>query len=72
MYKWHFLFLFRFQADTILSNLDCTLSYENFNKVDMVIEAVFEDINIKHKVIKEVEAVSKTANVRLCLNMQSS
>lgn len=24
----------------------------------MVIEAVFEDINIKHKVIKEVEAVS--------------
>ena len=25
----------------------------------MVIEAVFEDINIKHNVIKEVEAVSR-------------
>lgn len=26
----------------------------------MVIEAVFEDINIKHAVVKEVEAVSVT------------
>jgi 3-hydroxyacyl-CoA dehydrogenase len=41
-----------------MSNLDPTISYEHFNKCDMVIEAVFEDINIKHKVIKEVEAVS--------------
>ena len=41
-----------------MSNLDSTLTYEGFDKLDMVIEAVFEDINIKHKVIKEVEAVS--------------
>jgi len=46
-----------FEKDTILSNLDATLDYSNFDKVDMVIEAVFEDINIKHRVIKEVEAV---------------
>merc|ERR1712012_275698 len=32
------------------------LDYSDFNKVDMVIEAVFEDINIKHRVVKEVEA----------------
>lgn len=44
--------------DKILSNLTSTLSYEPFRKADMVIEAVFEDIAIKHKVIKEIEAVT--------------
>ena len=46
---------FRFERDTYMSSLETTIDYGNFNKVDMVIEAVFEDINIKHKVIKEVE-----------------
>lgn len=36
------------------------LDYKGFEKADMVIEAVFEDINIKHAVLKEVEAVSVT------------
>lgn len=40
-----------------MSNLIPTLSYDAFKKADIVIEAVFEDINIKHKVVKEVEAV---------------
>jgi enoyl-CoA hydratase/long-chain 3-hydroxyacyl-CoA dehydrogenase len=35
------------------------LAFDNFNKLDMVIEAVFEDINIKHKVIKEVEKLTR-------------
>uniref|UniRef100_A0A8D8R562 Trifunctional enzyme subunit alpha, mitochondrial n=1 Tax=Cacopsylla melanoneura TaxID=428564 RepID=A0A8D8R562_9HEMI len=43
--------------DRYLANLTGTLSYDKFSSADMVIEAVFEDINIKHKVIKEVEAV---------------
>ncbi|KOB77437.1 Hydroxyacyl-coenzyme A dehydrogenase [Operophtera brumata] len=34
-----------------------SLQYSKFKNVDCVIEAVFEDINIKHKVIKELEAV---------------
>ena len=38
-----------------MANLVPTLTYEDFDKVDMVIEAVFEDINIKHKVVREVE-----------------
>lgn len=46
-----------FERDSILSNLTGQLDYSGFDKVDMVIEAVFEDIAIKHKVIKEVEAV---------------
>ncbi|XP_025967043.2 trifunctional enzyme subunit alpha, mitochondrial [Dromaius novaehollandiae] len=46
-----------FERDSILSNLTSQLDYRGFEKADMVIEAVFEDINIKHKVLKEVEAV---------------
>ena len=41
-----------------MSKLSGQVDYTNFDKVDMVVEAVFEDINIKHKVVKEVEAVS--------------
>ncbi|NWI12963.1 ECHA enzyme, partial [Crypturellus soui] len=46
-----------FERDSILSNLTSQLDYRGFENADMVIEAVFEDINIKHKVLKEVEAV---------------
>uniref|UniRef100_A0A3B3WGF4 Trifunctional enzyme subunit alpha, mitochondrial n=1 Tax=Poecilia mexicana TaxID=48701 RepID=A0A3B3WGF4_9TELE len=46
-----------FERDSILSNLTGQLDYKGFEKADMVIEAVFEDINIKHVVLKEVEAV---------------
>lgn len=43
--------------DKIMCSLKPTLDYENFRNADMVIEAVFEDIGIKHRVIKEIEAV---------------
>ncbi|NWZ13252.1 ECHA enzyme, partial [Agelaius phoeniceus] len=49
-----------FERDSILSNLMGQLDYKGFEKADMVIEAVFEDINVKHKVLKEVEAVIPT------------
>lgn len=55
-----------FQRDSILSNLAGQLDYSGFEKADMVIEAVFEDINIKHAVLKEVEAVSETLLQREC------
>jgi len=51
--------LTRFGAIHTMSMLDPTLSYRDFKNVDMVIEAVFEDIKIKHAVIKEVEQVDK-------------
>lgn len=51
-------FLPSIEKDRYLAALDATLSYDSFKKADMVIEAVFEDINIKHKVIKEIEAVA--------------
>lgn len=46
-----------FERDSILSNLTGQLDYSGFEKADIVIEAVFEDIKIKHAVLKEVEAV---------------
>ncbi len=47
------------EGEKIMSTLEPTIDYERFGSVDMVIEAVFEDLNIKHKVVKEVrEAVN--------------
>merc|ERR1719474_2359277 len=46
----------KLQAEQYMANLIPALDYNDFGKVDMVIEAVFEDINIKHRVVKEVEA----------------
>jgi len=47
-----------FERDVFMSRLTPQLNYENFGKADMVIEAVFEDLGIKHRVLKEVEAVT--------------
>lgn len=46
----------KIQKDKYLANLEPTLQYDLFKNTDLVIEAVFEDIAIKHKVIKEIEA----------------
>ncbi|KAM8952311.1 trifunctional enzyme subunit alpha, mitochondrial isoform 2-T2 [Pelodytes ibericus] len=45
-----------FERDSLISNLTGQLDYKGFETADMVIEAVFEDIKIKHKVLQEVEA----------------
>ncbi|MEE6473542.1 hypothetical protein FKM82_010072 [Ascaphus truei] len=47
-----------FERDNLMSNLTGQLDYKGFEAADMVIEAVFEDIRIKHKVLQEVEAVT--------------
>eukprot|EP00794_Sanderia_malayensis_P004775 gene4775-5402_t len=46
-----------FERDRLLSKMSAQLDYDNFDQMDMVIEAVFEDLTIKHKVLKEIEAV---------------
>lgn len=43
------------ERNNYMSKLISTLDYSDFKDVDIVIEAVFEDIGIKHKVMKEVE-----------------
>jgi len=46
-----------FKRDQMMGSLKASLDYSDLKNADMVIEAVFEDINLKHKVIKETEAV---------------
>jgi len=46
-------------ADRLMNRIAGQLDYNNFEKVDVVIEAVFEDINLKHRVIKECEAAMR-------------
>jgi enoyl-CoA hydratase/long-chain 3-hydroxyacyl-CoA dehydrogenase len=46
---------FSFERDVILTELEPTLNYDSFKNCDIVIEAVFEDLGLKHRVIKEVE-----------------
>ena len=41
----------------MLSGMSAQLDYKDFSNLDMVIEAVFEDLGIKHKVLKEIESV---------------
>ncbi|RWS02269.1 trifunctional enzyme subunit alpha-like protein, partial [Dinothrombium tinctorium] len=45
----------QFERDVTLSRLQPTLDYKDLRNADIVIEAVFEDIKVKHRVIQELE-----------------
>src|SRR5262249_1336474 len=47
-----------FERDRELLRVTTTTSYEGFDSVDVVIEAVFEDLALKQSVLREVEARS--------------
>ena len=49
--------LCRAEAELYSSNLIPTLSYDQLRNADLVIEAVVEDLGVKHRVIRELEAV---------------
>ncbi len=44
-----------FERDQTMANVVAQLDYAGFNNCDVVIEAVFEDLKLKHRVIEEVE-----------------
>ncbi|MBF0237958.1 MAG: enoyl-CoA hydratase/isomerase family protein [SAR324 cluster bacterium] len=44
-----------FQREQVMSRLTSQLDMRNFEKCDVVIEAVFEDLELKRRVIREVE-----------------
>ncbi|KAL3199951.1 hypothetical protein MRX96_013434 [Rhipicephalus microplus] len=46
-----------YERDLYMSALEPTLKYDHFKSTDIVIEAVFEDLSVKHAVLKEVEQV---------------
>ena len=47
----------RRQADDWMSLVGATTDYSGFESVDLVVEAVFEDLSLKHRVLEEVEPV---------------
>ncbi|QAT83695.1 multifunctional fatty acid oxidation complex subunit alpha [Corallococcus coralloides] len=50
--------LTRLESNAKLSHITAGTDYSGFKSVDLVIEAVFEDLKLKHQVIAEVEAVT--------------
>jgi 3-hydroxyacyl-CoA dehydrogenase/enoyl-CoA hydratase/3-hydroxybutyryl-CoA epimerase len=46
----------RQQLDDMMALTGATTEYTGFGNVDLVIEAVFEDLDLKHRVLREVES----------------
>jgi 3-hydroxyacyl-CoA dehydrogenase / enoyl-CoA hydratase / 3-hydroxybutyryl-CoA epimerase len=46
----------KFEKETRLSYIHPTENYDSFDNIDLVIEAVFEDLNLKQKIVEEVES----------------
>jgi 3-hydroxyacyl-CoA dehydrogenase/enoyl-CoA hydratase/3-hydroxybutyryl-CoA epimerase len=49
----------RHELDDYMSLIGGTIDYSGFRNVDLVIEAVFEDVGVKQAVLKETEAVTR-------------
>lgn len=48
-------FITRSDLQSKMNNITGTLDYRGVKDVDMVVEAVFEDLNLKHQMVKDVE-----------------
>lgn len=48
--------LSRFEADVALNRVTGTTDYRGFAGCDLVVEAVFEDLDLKHRMLADVEA----------------
>lgn len=48
-----------FEMDISFSRITGTIDYQGFEKADLIIEAVFEDLEMKRRTLAETEAVSK-------------
>ncbi|MDB4951241.1 MAG: fadJ [Gemmatimonadetes bacterium] len=46
----------RFEVTALIDRVQATTEYAGFRQADVVVEAVFEDVKVKHAVIKEIEA----------------
>ncbi|MBM4781577.1 MAG: fatty acid oxidation complex subunit alpha FadJ [Archangiaceae bacterium] len=47
------------ERDKLMSLVTATTDYSGFKNAELVIEAVFEDLKLKHQVVKDVEAVGR-------------
>ncbi|HUQ20244.1 MAG TPA: fatty acid oxidation complex subunit alpha FadJ [Gemmatimonadaceae bacterium] len=53
----------RMQFTDMMSLLGGTIDYTGFGSADLIIEAVFEDLDVKHEVLREIEAVMKSGAI---------
>lgn len=44
-----------FEKDEMISRIHPTTTYQNFEQIELIIEAVFEDLGLKQKIVEEVE-----------------
>ncbi len=58
------------KAERVLASIQPTLAYQGFEQADVVIEAVVENLKVKHQVLKEVEAAVR-ADAILASNTSS-
>lgn len=59
-----------FEKDERMSRVHSTTSYEKFEQIDLVIEAVFEDLELKQNIVNEVEE-NASANTIFASNTSS-
>ena len=52
-----------FEKDDQMSRIHPTTSYDNFDQIGLVIEAVFEDLNLKQSIVEEVESNSSKETI---------
>jgi 3-hydroxyacyl-CoA dehydrogenase/enoyl-CoA hydratase/3-hydroxybutyryl-CoA epimerase len=48
----------RFEVTKLIDRVQPTTEYTGFHTSDVIVEAVFEELSLKHKVIKEIEAAA--------------
>jgi 3-hydroxyacyl-CoA dehydrogenase / enoyl-CoA hydratase / 3-hydroxybutyryl-CoA epimerase len=51
--------LSREERDQVFARLTATTDYSGIKTADVIIEAVFEDLELKHRIVQDVEAVAK-------------
>ncbi len=47
------------EITALVDRVEATSEYSGFGSADLVVEAVFEDLNLKHSVLREIEAASR-------------
>jgi 3-hydroxyacyl-CoA dehydrogenase/enoyl-CoA hydratase/3-hydroxybutyryl-CoA epimerase len=52
-----------FEVTKLLDRVQATAEYTGFHNLDLVVEAVFEDVELKHRVLKEIESVVSDTTV---------
>jgi 3-hydroxyacyl-CoA dehydrogenase/enoyl-CoA hydratase/3-hydroxybutyryl-CoA epimerase len=53
----------RLQLDDFMTLVGTTTDYSGFRSADLVIEAVFEDVDLKHRVLEEVEPAIEAGTI---------